>query len=86
METLIICADTVFERWREVPLADLFHSIYLWSHGIQLSTLEQIVDLPHKAAIKLCQKLRACCSSCLNRKPIFIGGNGLNYVIQIYES
>ena len=55
-------------------------------YGAQLSTLERIVNLPHKAAIKLCQKLRTCCSSWWNRNPTVIGGNGLNYFPQIDES
>ena len=85
-KSLRIRADNVFECWKEIPLADLVHGIYLQSNGAQISTLERIVNLPHKAAIKLCQKLRACCSSWLNRNPIVIGRNGLNYVVQIDES
>ena len=85
-KTLRICPDTVFECWKEIPLADLVHGISLWSNGAQVSTLERIVNLPHKAAIKLCETLRACCSSWLNRNPIVIGGNSLNYVAQVDES
>ena len=57
-KTLRIRADTVFECWKEIPLADLVHGIYLWSNSAQVSALERIVNLPHKASIKLCQKLR----------------------------
>ena len=78
-----IRADTFFECWQEMPLAHLIHGIYLWSHGAQISHLERYVNLPRKAAIKLCQKLRACCSSWLTRNPITMGGNGANYVVQI---
>ena len=85
-KTLRIRVDTVFKCWKEIPLADVARGIYLWSHGAQVSILEQIVNLPHKAAIKLWQKLRACYSSWLNRNPIVIGGNDLNYVVQIDES
>ena len=84
-KTLRIRSDTVFECWKEIPLANLVHGIYLWSHGAQVSTLERIVNSPHKAAIKLCQKVRACCSSWFNRNPLVIGRNGLNYVVQIEE-
>ena len=85
-KTLRIRSDTVFECWKEIPLANLVHGIYLWSHGAQVSTLERIFNSPHKAAIKLCQKVRACCSSWFNRNPLVIGRNGLNYVVQIDES
>ena len=67
-------------------MADLIHGIYLWAHGAQVSALERIVNLPHKVAIKLSQKLRACCASWLHRNPIVIGGQGQNYVVQIDES
>ena len=74
----------MFECWKEIPLADL---VMVSTYGqMAHTTLERIVNLPHKAAIKLCQKLRACYSSWLNRKPIVNGGNGLNYVVQIDKS
>ena len=81
-----IRADTFFECWQKIPLAHSIHVIYLWSHGAQVSHLERYVHLLRKVAIKLCQKLRACCSSWLTRNLITIGGNGANYVVQIDES
>ena len=51
------------------------YGIYLWFQGAQESHLEKNVNLPKKVAIKLCQKLRACCSYWLNRNPITMGGN-----------
>ena len=83
MKTLRIHEDTVFESWKEILLVDLVHGIYLWSYGAQVSDLERIVNLPLKAAIKLYLKQRACCCSWLNRNPTAIGGNGLNYVVQM---
>ena len=59
-KTLRIRADTAFECLNEIPLADPVHGNYLWSHGAKGSTLERIINVPHKTAIKLCQKLRAC--------------------------
>ena len=64
----------------------LIHGIYLWSHGAQVFHLERYVNLPRKVSIKLCQKLRACCSSWLSRNPITLGGNGANYIVQNDES
>ena len=84
-KTMRIRADTFFECWQEITLAHLIHGIYLWSHGILVSHLERHVNLTRKVAMKLCQKLRACCSSWLTRNPITIGGNGVNYVVQIEE-
>ena len=81
-----IRADTFCECWKKIPLAHLIHGIYLWSHGAQVSHLGRYVNLPRKVAIKLCQKLRACCSFWLARNPITIGRNGANYVVQINES
>ena len=78
--------DTFFECWQDIPLAHLIHGIYLWSHGAQVSQLERYVNLPRKVAIKLYQKLRACCSSWLTSNPITIGGNGASYLVQIDES
>ena len=81
-----ICANTFFECWQEIPLAHLKRGIYLWFHGSQVLHLERYVNLPGKVAIKLYQKLRACCSSWLTRNPITLGGNGTNYVVQIDKS
>ena len=88
-----ICADTFFECWQQIPLVYLIHGIYLWSHGAQVLHLERqvlhlerYVNLPKKVSIKLCQKLRAWCSSWLTRNPITFGRNGANYVVQTDES
>ena len=71
-----ICADTFFECWQQIPLVYLIHGIYLWSHGAQVLHIERYVNLPKKVSIKLCQKLRAWCSSWLTRNPITFGRNG----------
>ena len=54
----------------------LFMLSTLWSHGVQVSTLERITTWN---SYKTLPKLIARCSSWLNRNPIIVGGNGLNW-------
>lgn len=84
--TLRLRSGTFFEPWKEMTLPDLIYGLHLWSVGCKAKDIKQLTLLPHDVVTKLCQRLRDCCTTHLQRNPVQVGGNGANFVVQIDET
>ena len=82
---LSVRADTFFQPWSSVNLGLLMMAIHKWTLGTTATVISGDTAIPYRHVLRLCQKLRECCTNKLRRNPITVGGNN-QVAVQVDES